>query len=60
MDDLNLQPIYEATAFDHGFAPMRWDLGVEVAPQPNYCVELVATVYTGHGLGHTYRPDVAL
>jgi hypothetical protein len=21
--------------------------------------ELVRTVYTGHGLGHTYRPDVS-
>jgi len=50
MDDLNLQPIYEATAFDHGFAPMPHDTD-----------EPVAVVYTGHGINHgDYRPDVAL
>ena len=50
MDDLNPTPIYDECAFDHGFAPMPHDTD-----------ELVATVYTGHGLGHgDYRQDVAL
>lgn len=73
---MNLQPIYEATAFAHGFAP-------KPAPCPrctpgstgrlcNGCVNevaanlrndddpLVSVFYGGHGLGHTYRADVNL
>ena len=51
MDDLNLQPIYEATAFDHGFAPMPHDTDDEPT----------VTTYTGFGINHgDYRPDVAL
>jgi len=49
MSDLNPTPIYDECAWDHGFAPMARDLD-----------EPVAVTYSGHGLGHTYRPDVAL
>jgi len=46
---MNPTPIYDECAWQHGFAPMPHDTD-----------EPVAVTYSGHGLGHTYRPDVAL
>ena len=85
---MNLEPIYETTTWDHGFAPIARGLGevrvlrheapcprcTEVGASGYLCDpcagevatnraeardEIVATLYTGHGLGHTYRADIA-
>jgi len=45
-------PIYDETAWQHGFAPMP-----EPETQPGDRDALVRVVYTGHGIGHTYRDD---
>jgi hypothetical protein len=38
---MSATPIYDAAAWAAGFAPMDdWNVRVDVAPQPNYCIEL--------------------
>lgn len=50
MTDHDPTPIYTDTAWRHGFAPMP-------EPQPGDRDDLVRVIYTGHGIGHTYRDD---
>ena len=45
-------PIYDETAWQHGFAPMP-----DPERLPGDRDDLVRIVYTGHGIGHTYRDD---
>ena len=74
---MNATPLYDATAWDAGFAPLpepvvcyrcaqepahtehlcRACKGEVAANRADARDELVRVVYTGHGLGHTYRED---
>ena len=52
MPGLDPNPIYDETAWRHGFAPMP-----DPERLPGDRDELVRVVYTGHGIGHAYRDD---